>query len=186
MNIFGVGGAEFILIVLIMIVVAGPQRMIRWMYHLGRYVAVLQRMWEQTRLMLQREFDEAGVDVKVPERLPDRQSMRDMVQNAAKPYTDEVRAPLKEAQNEVKRATSVAEMREEMNQMSDEVRNNLRISANPNAYARPKAQPAPSAPMTAAQENHGKGDDAATADETAAEAPANGFGAWSRYRPPED
>ncbi|MBK8029590.1 MAG: hypothetical protein IPK17_08760 [Chloroflexi bacterium] len=70
MDILGVGGWELLAILLIMVVVAGPKRMIAWSYQLGRYVGVIRKMWVETAKQLQKEFDAAGVDVKVPQELP--------------------------------------------------------------------------------------------------------------------
>ncbi len=107
MNIFGIGGAELVLILIIMLVVAGPKRMIQWAYMLGKYVAVLQRMWSQAAATLQREFDEAGVDVKVPKELPTKgdlqRSITDAIQKNVpiKDVTDELNQDI----TNVKKAT---------------------------------------------------------------------------------
>jgi Sec-independent protein secretion pathway components len=77
MNILGIGGPELILILLIMLIVAGPKRMIAWAYTLGKYIARFRRMWEETVDVLQKEFDEAGVDIKVPRELPTRANLTD-------------------------------------------------------------------------------------------------------------
>jgi Sec-independent protein translocase protein TatA len=76
MDIFGIGGMELVAIVLIALIVAGPRRMIRWAYVAGQYAARLKRMWGDVAVSLQREFDEAGVDVKVPTQLPTRGSLQ--------------------------------------------------------------------------------------------------------------
>jgi len=99
-NIFGIGGAEMVAIFIIMLVIAGPKRMVRWAYVLGKYVAVLRQMWSQTMDMVQREFDEAGVDIQVPKEMPTRQNLRNSInrsiERAAKPISD----PLKETMDE--------------------------------------------------------------------------------------
>ena len=41
MDILGVGGWEIVAILLIMLIVAGPKRMISWSYTLGKYVSQL-------------------------------------------------------------------------------------------------------------------------------------------------
>ncbi|MBK8032066.1 MAG: hypothetical protein IPK17_21835 [Chloroflexi bacterium] len=74
MDILGVGGWELLAILLIMVVVAGPKRMIAWSYQLGRYVGVIRKMWVETAKQLQKEFDAAGW-MKVPQELPTRQSI---------------------------------------------------------------------------------------------------------------
>lgn len=110
MNIFGIGGAELVLIIIIMLVVAGPQRMIRWMYVLGRYVAVLQRMWSETAATLQKEFDDAGVDIKVPEKMPTRGDLTRTFTSAMAPVTKPLEEVGKEIQSDmdnVRKATTV-------------------------------------------------------------------------------
>jgi Sec-independent protein translocase protein TatA len=97
MNILGVGSWEFVLIILIMLIVAGPQRMIHWMYILGRYVGKLRVMWAETMTVLQKEFDEAGFDVELPKEPPTRKSLNKMAADTLRPFTD----PLQEALNEV-------------------------------------------------------------------------------------
>ena len=98
MDILGVGGWELLAILLIMVVVAGPKRMIAWSYQLGRYVGVLRKMWVETAKQLQKEFDAAGVDVKVPQELPTRQSIAKEIGRAAAPLTK----PLEETMQELK------------------------------------------------------------------------------------
>jgi Sec-independent protein translocase protein TatA len=87
MDIFGIGGWELIAILLIVIIVAGPKRMLTWSYQLGRYIAILRSMWVETARQLQKEFDSAGVDVKVPEELPTRQHIQKEIGRLAAPVT---------------------------------------------------------------------------------------------------
>ncbi|MDX2140185.1 MAG: hypothetical protein SF123_19015 [Chloroflexota bacterium] len=87
MNIFGIGGAELILILIIMLVVAGPKRMIRWAYVLGKYIAMLQKMWGEAAAMIQKEFDAAGVDVEVPKNIPTKADLQRTVVKAIKPVS---------------------------------------------------------------------------------------------------
>jgi Sec-independent protein translocase protein TatA len=99
MNIFGIGGAELVLILIIMLVVAGPKRMIQWAYVLGRYAARLQQMWREAAAVLQKEFDAAGVEVEVPKNLPTRDELRKTVARAITPVT----SPLEDAAKGVER-----------------------------------------------------------------------------------
>ncbi len=87
MDILGVGGWELVAILLIMLVVAGPKRMIQWSYQLGKYVSMLRKMWADTAQMLQKEFDEAGVDVKVPTNIPTRGDLNREINRALSPVT---------------------------------------------------------------------------------------------------
>lgn len=97
MNIFGIGGAELVLILLIALVVAGPKRMIEWAYHLGRWAAKLHQMWSQMMDVVQQEVDAAGLDVKLPKDLPTRQSLSQTMNQVAKTFTDPLRQTLDEA-----------------------------------------------------------------------------------------
>ena len=74
MEIFGIGGAELVAILIIMLVVAGPKRMIQWAYILGQYTAKVRAMWAETMTYVQKEFDEAGLNVQLPKDVPTRGS----------------------------------------------------------------------------------------------------------------
>ena len=63
MEIFGVGGAELAAILIIMLIVAGPKRMIQWAYVLGQYMAKARAMWAETMTYVQKELNDAGMDV---------------------------------------------------------------------------------------------------------------------------
>lgn len=96
MNIFGVGASELILLLVIMLVVAGPQRMIRWAFIAGQYVGKARAMWSEVAAHLQKEFDDAGVGINVPTEVPTRnklqQQWRSQLRDVAKPLTDPVKA----------------------------------------------------------------------------------------------
>jgi Sec-independent protein translocase protein TatA len=98
MNIFGIGGAELVMIILIMLVVAGPKRMIRWAYIMGQYAGKLRKMWEEVVDVMQHEVDAAGLDIEIPKELPTRQNITKVVTKAVKPYTDSVQKELEVAQ----------------------------------------------------------------------------------------
>lgn len=104
MNIFGIGGAELILILLIMLIVAGPKRMIAWSYTLGKYIAKLRQMWEETVDVLQKELDQAGVDIKVPRELPTRANLNRQAGRALSSVTRPVQDVLDEVSSELKGA----------------------------------------------------------------------------------
>lgn len=123
MNIFGVGEIELVLIVLIALIVAGPKRMIQWMYVLGRWVAQLRRMWSEAVGLIQNEIDESGLDIQVPKDLPTRGSLRQMTVKALKPLSD----PVKEAVDEVRTVgteieNTVKQTRKTVSSVRDEVR----------------------------------------------------------------
>ncbi len=101
MDILGVGGWELVAILLIMLVVAGPKRMIQWSYTLGKYIAVLRKMWAETAQMLQKEFDQAGVDVKVPTDIPTRADLNREIGRALTPVTKPIQESMDAARTEI-------------------------------------------------------------------------------------
>lgn len=103
MNIFGVGGPELIAILIIMLVIAGPKRMIHWSYLLGQYVAKFRVIWSQTVDLVQKEFDDAGVGIQLPKTPPSRGSMNKAISEAIKPVTQ----PVQESIDEIKKDTAV-------------------------------------------------------------------------------
>ncbi len=102
MNFFGIGGAEIVLIILIMLIVAGPKRMIQWAYVMGVWVGKARNMWTQAVGVLQQEIDAAGGGIKLPTTPPTRQSFVRMVNDAVKPYTEELEKTYKETDSLVK------------------------------------------------------------------------------------
>ena len=102
MNILGVGGSELIIIFVIMLLIAGPKRMIKWAYIMGQYIAKFRRMWAETVDVLQHEFDEAGVDIKVPRDLPTRSSLNQQAAKALGSVTAPVKETLDQVNEEVK------------------------------------------------------------------------------------
>lgn len=101
MNFFGIGGAELVLIILIMLIVAGPKRMLRWSYILGVYAGKARDLWAQTATMLQKELDDAGTGITLPKTPPTRRDITRMVSEAAKPYTQDLENTWKETQSAV-------------------------------------------------------------------------------------
>lgn len=65
MNIFGIGPTELVLVLLIMLMVAGPKRMARWAYVMGIYAGKLREMWGETSAVLKKELAEAGIEPEV-------------------------------------------------------------------------------------------------------------------------
>lgn len=98
MDILGVGGWQLLAILLIMVIVAGPKRMIAWSYQLGKHVAVIRNMWVETAKQLQKELDASGVDIQIPKELPTRQSISKEISRAVAPLTK----PLEETMQDLK------------------------------------------------------------------------------------
>ncbi len=63
MNLF-TNPTDMLIILIIMLVVAGPKRMIQWAYTLGRYTAQIRVMLQETMNAVQKEIDEAGLDIR--------------------------------------------------------------------------------------------------------------------------
>lgn len=112
MEILGIGGAELIAILIIMLIVAGPKRMIRWAYILGQYTARLRAMWAESMTYIEREFREAGMDVDLPKTPPTRSSINQRVSKALSPVTQPIQEALDETSRQltqVKQTASAAE-----------------------------------------------------------------------------
>lgn len=107
MNILGVGGEEFIIVIVIMLVVAGPKRMIHWMYVLGTYVAKFRRMWEETVDVLQNEFDEAGVGIQLPREMPTRGSVKRQAAQAVSGLTAPIKDTMQDVNDEISQIRTV-------------------------------------------------------------------------------
>lgn len=147
MNFFGVGAWEFVAILLIMLVFAGPKRMIHWSYVLGQHVAKFRKIWAETVDIVQKEFDEAGVDIKLPKEPPTRQNLNRSIAAAAKPLTQPVQDSLDEVKKDI---DSVQEVSDALNQKQPKTKPAPKITAGKataktTAPAKPKpsAQPEP-------------------------------------------
>lgn len=98
MNILGVGTAELVVILLIMIVVAGPKRMLQWAYWMGVYFGKARRIFAQMMTLVQEEIKQAGVEVTLPKELPNRAQLNQWSRDALKPLLEPVEKALKEAE----------------------------------------------------------------------------------------
>lgn len=100
MNILGIGGWELALIVLIMLVVAGPKRMLQWAYILGKYLGQLRILWGQLMTGVQKELDDAGVDLQLPKDIPTRGDINRVARDALRPMTEPVEQTIREYEKE--------------------------------------------------------------------------------------
>lgn len=101
-DFLGIGVPELILILMLALIVAGPKRMLAWSYQLGKWVAALRQMWSQTASMLQKEFDEAGVDVQVPRDIPTRADIRREVTRVVDKYGAPIQEPIQDLRRDIK------------------------------------------------------------------------------------
>lgn len=179
MNIFGVGGAELVLIIVIMLVVAGPKRMIRWMYILGQWVGRFRVMWSQVVDVMEKEMRDAGMDVDLPRDIPNRGNLNQWANQLVKPYADELEQEFNEA------AKPVREIMKETNAVMKDADKSVKDStagmgswAAKNGTVKPTKQTATSdAPQPATPTNLNGNGSAASANES-------NFGAWSNPQSP--
>lgn len=162
MEFFGVGGMELLAILLIALIVAGPKRMIAWSYTLGKWASQARKMWSETAAVLQKELDDAGVDIKVPTEPPTRQSLNNEVKRLTSPVTKPLQDSLKSVQTELDDVKKSVDIREAMTPKTG--------SSNGNPAASPASVPAPAAPTKPAPTSSDKPD-----------APSQGseYGTWS-------
>ncbi len=164
MNIFGIGEMELAVILVLMLIVAGPKRMIQWAYVLGTYVTKLRGMWTETVGYLQKELDDAGLEVQLPKEPPTRGTLNQTVMQAVKPLTKSLEEPL----NEVNRVKNMATIDMSTNGSSNGNGNgNGKVQMN-NLPPAPPASNEPPAPPSS---------------------PSGNFGTWSGAAPtsnPED
>ena len=100
MEIFGVGGAEMVAILVIMLVVAGPKRMVQWAYVLGQYVSKARVMWDEVMAGVQKEIDDAGLDVQLPKTMPTRATLNNLTNPMSNVWAN-FTAPVQEVMNDV-------------------------------------------------------------------------------------
>jgi len=110
MEIFGIGGGELVAILIIMLVVAGPKRMIQWAYVLGQYVAKFRAMWDEVMAGVQKEIDEAGLDMQLPKSMPTRANLMNPMSNVWAGITAPVQEVMNDVSTEIKQTH--AELRE--------------------------------------------------------------------------
>lgn len=101
MELFGIGGTELVAIFIIMLVVAGPKRMIQWAYVLGQYTAKARAIWAEVMANVQKEIDAAGMDVKLPKTMPTRATLNKPVTNVWANITAPVKGVMDDVRTEV-------------------------------------------------------------------------------------
>lgn len=119
MSLFGVGSMEFLLILVIALIVAGPKRMLQWAYYMGRVMGQIRVMWGQVMESIQAELDEAGVDIKLPKQL-NRGEINRTAGQILKPFSDQVKAAETEYRQKIKAAED--EYKREIKEIDDSIR----------------------------------------------------------------
>lgn len=140
MEIFGVGGVEFLLIIIIAMVVAGPKRVVQWAYYAGKFFARVRKIWGEMMMVIQKEINAAGVDVELPKTPPTRQNISQTTRNLMKPYMKE----LDEAQKEIER--NLDDVQREMAikenvKLSSQIKQNATASTPQNGNTPPVESP---------------------------------------------
>lgn len=164
MEIFGIGGFEVALVIIIALVVAGPGRIAVWAHTLGRWVTKMRQLWSITATQLQQELDDAGVDFKVPRDIPTR---RALVQELSRSSTvAEFRKPIEEVQS------ALREGREALREVSDTLHEPAKAvrAAQREAASVVRFKPARPLPLK-------------PNPPSAPSAPADGFGTWGGVTP---
>jgi len=164
MNFFGLGAPEFAVVLIIALIIAGPKRMVQWMYVLGHWTAKARSMWGEAVDALQRELNESGVDVKLPREMPTRGSLSRMAQDVMKPLSE----PVKDAIQDVKKVGT------EVNEAAREVKSAAQDAAKPPLVS-DDAKKLTFGNLTTPMPNH-----------QAPKAPIGGFGTWAKIPPLAD
>ncbi len=176
MNIFGVGGAELVLIFVIMLVVAGPKRMLRWAYVFGQFVGKLRTIWDNVMEIIQAEVDAAGMDVEIPRELPTRQ-------NVTKWFNEQTRDVANPLKNDIERIeNTLGQATRDLGAWNQSTESNSRPSAENGSSAEPPRERPAAQQSTATQTMFGSWTDSADEadnDNEASDANHNGFGAWA-------
>lgn len=153
MSVFGIGGWELILILVIMLVVAGPKRMVQWAYVMGQWTAKLRGLWEETVALVQRELDDAGMDIELPKTPPTRANLNQSAKRFGEQLLERAGNPQEEINNELAR-----------------IQQDMKKSAvDPKTYMQQKAN----------EKTDGDSESSPTDNATDAEASSdNSFGTW--------
>jgi len=104
MNILGVGPAELVIVFLLMLMIAGPKRMIAWAYVAGQYVAKLRKMWQEASKVIRKELEQAGVEPEVMdtfEQWANPRTRSQTTRNLLDPVVKEMQKPLDEVMKPV-------------------------------------------------------------------------------------
>ncbi len=179
MNVFGVGAWELVAILLIMLVFAGPKRMIHWSYVLGQHVAKFRKIWSETVDLVQKEFDDAGVDIKLPKEPPTRKNLNRSLTDAVKPMTKPVQDSLDEVKKDMETFKEVSDSLNDKKPKPAAGASDATAESSTRT-SKPPAQPAKAPAETAPALGTWSGDAAKTTAASSANGNAQDFGAWSK------
>jgi hypothetical protein len=139
-----------------------------WSYTLGKYVAQLRKMWAETAQVIQKEFDEAGVDVQVPKNIPTRGDLNREIGRALTPVTKPFQESLDATKKEIDATKKSVSFTVEEKPSSE-----AKIDAKPAAKPAPK----PTTPVVPPAPKATTGETPAPASNGHA---APDFGTWSK------
>ena len=83
--------------------------MIQWAYILVQYTAKLRGMWSDVMDSVQKEFDAAGVDIKVPKDIPTRRGLTNQFNTHVNKAFTPITKPAQEVMSELKTEIASAE-----------------------------------------------------------------------------
>ncbi|CAG0970570.1 MAG: hypothetical protein IT322_07955 [Anaerolineae bacterium] len=149
MNILGIGPAEIVVIFIVLIVFAGPKRMIAWSYVLGQYVAKFRAMVDEAWGQIRKEFEAAQIDLpKQPPTLNKRGF--NLLDEANKLVDKEMGKSSSGVINEV---ASAAQSAKNAFQLSDYAPGMSSTNTSAASNRDPKGESAPSEPNDKTTEN---------------------------------
>jgi len=150
MDFLNIGGGELLVIVLLAIILFGPEDILQIMRTIGEYVRKIQQMWAQVSANLSGEFITNDI---IPEEFREtlketqesvaalKETLTD-IETSAKAEFDETKAMVGEVETSLKEiGTSVAST-------VDEVPKALETTLNAPVPASPEGHPAPGAELT--------------------------------------
>lgn len=107
MEFLGIGSWELVAILVIMLIFAGPKRMIQWSYVLGRWIGVARNLWAQTAQQLQQELNNSGLDIEIPRDIPTRATLNSSISRFVSDVSRPIAEPLNEVRGELEATRSV-------------------------------------------------------------------------------
>jgi sec-independent protein translocase protein TatB len=85
MNILGIGAPEIVIIVVIVLIVAGPERAMRWIYLVGREFGKIRAMSAEAMAVFRAEIESAGLDKDLDELRETGKQLQKMVNETPDP-----------------------------------------------------------------------------------------------------
>jgi Sec-independent protein translocase protein TatA len=138
-ELFGIGFWELVAILLLALIVAGPQRMILWSRQFGRFMGRAMIEYRKAADQLQREVDQMGLDVQIPRTPPTKQELGRTLTQVANKLAAPINEPVREIEqtmSEVRREAQTAAR--DFNALPPALK---QAAENGGDHNRPEAQP---------------------------------------------